>query len=222
MRIAKDGDYEQLISNLIAEGALDNNTVSNLTKKLENVISKNSLIRAKIEQNFTNNQNLMNVEQTDLETLVSVFNSNRIEPRACSVAAVCVAFVAVAVATYAGVAINVAAGLNVAVQISVALNVAVTVDGVCSVYCHEPSSIGGLDKSMRDQLLLIETFSRQSETPMLYSKAVVDFKRKEARAVLQAVINLGMVSITDEQQEIAFKALDNIVLDSLGAVGDIL
>ncbi|NME00366.1 hypothetical protein [Aeromonas sp. DNRA1] len=220
LALAKKGDYEQLINNLMAEGILDSNAESHLTNKIENLITKNKVIRATIEDGFNTNQTLNDVSQTDLEQLVSVFSASRVEPRACSVAAACVAFIAVAVVTYAGAAVNVAAALNVAVQISVAVNVAVTIDG-CGVNCHEPYSVGSLERSMRDQLSLIEAFSKQSEIPMLYSKAIVDFKRKEARAVLQAVINLGMVSITDEQQETALRALDNIVLDSLGVVGEV-
>ena len=198
LALAKKGDYEQLINNLMAEGILDSNAESHLTNKIENLITKNKVIRATIEDGFNTNQTLNDVSQTDLEQLISVFSASRVEPRACSVAA----------------------ALNVAVQISVAVNVAVTIDG-CGVNCHEPYSVGSLERSMRDQLSLIEAFSKQSETPMLYSKAIVDFKRKEARAVLQAVINLGMVSITDEQQETALRALDNIVLDSLGVVGEV-
>ncbi|MEL3928347.1 hypothetical protein V1669_13235 [Aeromonas enteropelogenes] len=220
LTLAKDGDYEQLINNLIADGILDDKSESYLTNKIEGLITKNKTLRVTINDSINTNQPLNNVAQTDLERLVSVFSASKVEPRACSVAVACVAFIAVAVATYAAAAINVAAGLNVAIQISVALNVAVTVDGVCSVNCHEPYSIGSIERSMTDQLSLIEAFSRQSATPILYSKAIVDFKRKEARAVFQAVINLGMVSITDEQQEIALKALDNIVLNSLGVIGE--
>ncbi|PAX99085.1 hypothetical protein CKO50_22740 [Pseudoalteromonas sp. HM-SA03] len=139
----------------------------------------------------------------------------------CTVAAVCIAFVAVGVAIYAAAAVNAVAGLNVAAAISVAVSIAITVDGGehdgnCNS-CHSQGLLGRIEPKLMDKLTVVDTFSRHLSIPELHSKAVVDFKRSEARAVLNVVINVGLIELNEEQKSEALEALERLVLKSLGA-----
>lgn len=226
LNIASSADYETLISHLISQGVMEENSESLLTTKIEKLLQNNHNFKQQLQsvmlKNETNNN--ITINETDLGTFLEILKTNQAQPMSCTVAAVCIAFVAVGAAIYVAAAVNVAAGLNVAVQIAIAVNVAITVGGggggggggSCAT-CHNTAhnSPGKIEKTMVYNLDLIEQFALITEQPILHTKAVTDFKRKEARAVLQAVINIGLVEVPESKKEELFDTLDKLVHKSL-------
>lgn len=208
IEIAQRGDYETLIYYLFSQGVMDGHPESLLVEKMEKFLIENHESTF-VESDFSSENALSN--------LMSVLSEvNEVQPMACSVVAVCVAVITVGVATSVAAAINVAAALNVAVQISVAVNVAVTAGGGgCNSSYEKSCKIDWLEPTMITDLNLMEQFSNITENPVIHTKAIADFKRKEARAVLQAAINIGLVEVSDSKRKTLFEALDKVVNKAL-------
>lgn len=218
--LAKNGDYAQLLLELKALGLITPYEKSALAERFQALLEKDAQIRAQVQAVMTD------VNDNQIYKLQQLLGpGDRNEP-ACVGVAACVTLVAVA--TYIIAAVNVAVAVNVAAWISVAVEVAVATDGKP---VPEPPpgtegvgfpaenthwSIGQLDRATADNLAVLNQFSLVAQAPALRRQALLDYKKAEARAVLTAAENLGMLTIKESERAAAYLQLDLVVEEYYG------
>ena len=218
--MARKGDYEGLLWELSALELVDINSGNHLSHKLEKYLREDEYARAQLQELFADTVS----EQNKITRLKSLIGPGNVTPM-CSVGlGLCVVVVAVVAATYVGVGVNVGVGLNVGAWISIAVNMAVTVNSGphgdnsdCNA-CHLegiPASIGRLENTMNTNLSIFQQFAQITNSAALHTKALVEYKKSEARAIVQAAERLGMIQIKEEDRSTAMAELDKFVEESL-------
>lgn len=218
--LASNGNYAQLLLELKALGLVTPYEKSALAQRFQTLLEKDAMIRANVQAI------LADVDGNNIYKLQQLIGpGDRNEP-ACVGVAACVTLVAVA--TYVVAAVNIAVAVNVGVWIAVAVETAVAVNGKPAPelppgteveVLPDPSkqwSIGQLDRSATDNLAIFEQFAQLTATPELRRKSLLDYKKAEARAVLTAAENLGMLTIKDSDRAAAFMQLDLVVEEYFG------
>lgn len=220
LELAQRSDYTQLLLELKALGLVTPYEKSALSQRFQALLEKDAAIRAHVQTILSEAQgnNIYKLQQL-------IGPGDRNEP-ACVGIAACVTLVAVA--TYVIAAVNVAVALNVAAWISVAVEVAVAVDGKPT---PEPPpgtevvvrpdqtarwSIAQLDRSATDNLAIFNQFALLTNAAELRRQSLLDYKKAEARAVLTAAENLGMLTIKDSDRAAALMQLDLVVEEYFG------
>lgn len=218
--LAKRSDYRQLLLELKAQGLVTPYEKSALAQRFQTLLEKDAEIRANVQSILAeaSGNNIYKLQQL-------IGPGDRNQP-ACVGVAACVTLVAVA--TYVIAAVNVAVALNVAAFISVAVEMAVAVNGKpapepppgteVAVLPEQTASwsIAQLDRSAGDNLAIFNQFSLLTDNPELRRQSLLDYKKAEARAVLTAAENLGMLTIRESDRAAALMQLDLVVEENFG------
>ena len=216
-------DYEGIILELDKRGLIYHDDESSLTNKLQAALSQDEELKRSVSNALGRVHHSQ--DESDIVYLNRVIEPIGVSPQSGVAAAAVLVVVALGVATYVAAAVNVAAALNLAIQLSIALNVAVTVGGSGGVGgggncngCHNQSSsmsVGLMDSKMTHNYTIMNDLANIGFNGYLHSRSAIEFKKKEARAVLSAALNLGLIKIPDSEIKNVFEAIDRITVDSL-------
>lgn len=216
-------DYEGIIIELDKRGLIYHDDESSLTNKLQAALSQDEELKRSVSNALGRVHH--SHDESDIVYLNRVIEPIGVSPQSGVAAAAVLVVVALGVATYVAAAVNVAAALNLAIQLSIAINVAVTVGGSgggggggqCNG-CHNQSSsmsVGLMDSKMTHNYTIMNDLANIGFNGYLHSRSAIEFKKKEARAVLSAALNLGLIKIPDSEIKSVFEAIDRITVDSL-------
>jgi hypothetical protein len=217
--LARNGDYAGLLLELKALGLMTPYEKSDLATRFQMLLERDAAIRANVQTI------LADAGPNHIYRLQQLIGKGDRNETTCVGIAACVALIAVA--TYVVAAVNVAVAVNVAAWLSVAVEIAVAVNGEPVPEPPEPDgalrtqqtqlpTISQLDRATADNFAIIEQFSVLTASPELRRQAMLDYKKREARAVLTAAENLGMLTIHDAERADALRQLDLVVEEYYG------
>lgn len=215
------GDYQGVLTELDKLGLWKSDDEASIQNKIERILSTDIQSRQELSKQLSDMNSMSDAEKV-------LFLQQHIKPviegRAVVGAAV-VAVVVVAVATYVAAAVNVAAAGNIVAYTSVVVNAAVSVQGNVGVggqnscgNCHKESrsiNYSRLSEEAASNHNMMNTLAMIHNNERILSIAEIDFHKKEARAVLNAAINIGLVTIDSDMKQQVFEVLDDIVESNL-------
>ncbi len=193
--LAANGDYYALLSELTNRGITNGDASSVMSKQIRDVLVQNKNVRERTAKMFSKAST-----PNDYEFLSkAVQNETRVVAG--------VAVVIAGVALVAGAVYVVAAtGVYVATSAAFTVGGGPGGGGNCLNGCHMPA----------DNYSAIKSFADEVGNTTLASKAFIEMKKQEAKAAVDASIELGLISIQTSDYDNVISAMNRIIEANAG------